>query len=204
MNKILSLFIAAACLLVSYHASAQTGLTDSDRDFAFNHLKQSQKKLQKVVKGLSDTQLNFKASPESWSIAECVEHMAISESVIFSFIEGSLKTAADPSLRSEVKMTDEQIIQLTTDRSTKVQTREVFEPKHSFGSFQGALDEFNNRRKSSLKYVKSTKDDLRNHYFDFPFGKADSFQVLLFMSGHSIRHIKQIEEILATPTFPSS
>ncbi len=204
MNKILSLFIVAACLLVSYRTSAQTGLTDADRDFAYNHLKQSQKQLQKAVKGLSDAQLNFKASPESWSIAECVEHLAISESVIFSFIDGSLKTAADPSLRSEVKMTDEQIIQLTTDRSTKVKTREVFEPKNSFGSFQGALDEFNNRRKGSLKYVKFTKDDLRNHYFDFPFGKADTYQVLLFMSGHSIRHLKQIEEILATPTFPSS
>lgn len=204
MNKLPLLLIIPICLLTGNHTLAQSGIIDADRDYAYDYLKQSQKRIMKSVKGLNEIQLNFKASPESWSIAECIEHLAISESLIFSFVENSLKTEADPSKRKEVKMTDEQIIQLITDRSSKVKTREEFEPKNNFGSYQGSLDEFTNRRKNNLKYVKTTKDNLRNHYFDFPFGKADAYQVILFMAAHSVRHAKQIEEILAAPSFPQS
>ena len=204
MNKILLLLTIPICLLTGNHTLAQSGITDADRDYAYDYLKQSQKRIMKSVKGLNETQLNFKASPGSWSIAECIEHLAISESLIFSFVENSLKTEADPSKRNEVEVTDEQIIQLITDRSSKVKTREEFEPNNNFGSYQGSLEEFTTRRKTNLKYVKTTKDDLRNHYFDFPFGKADTYQVILFMGAHSVRHAKQIEEILATPSFPES
>lgn len=204
MKKILFILIIPACLLTGNDANAQTSITDAERDYAYNYLKQSQKRITKAVKGLNEAQLNYKASPESWSIAECMEHLAISESLIFSFAQNSMKTAADPSKRNEVKMTDGEIIQMITDRSAKVKTREEFEPKNNFGSYQGSLNEFTGRRKDNLKYIKTTQDDLRNHYFDFPFGKADTYQVILFMGGHSIRHAKQIEEILAAPSFPES
>lgn len=205
MNKILLLLLLIpASLLAGDRSFAQSGIKDADRDYAYDYLKQSQKRIMKAVKGLNEAQFNFKPSPESWSIAECVEHLAISESLIFSFVQSSLKTEADPSKREEVKMTDDQIIQLITDRSSKIKTGEEFEPKNNFGSYQGSLDEFINRRKNNLKYLKTTRDDLRNHYFDFPFGKADTYQVILFMAGHSVRHAKQIEEILATPSFPES
>jgi len=36
-----------------------------------------------------------------------------------------------------------------------------------------------------LKFIKEPKDDLRNRYFDFPFGKLDAYQIVLFMSGHT-------------------
>jgi 60 kDa SS-A/Ro ribonucleoprotein len=47
-----------------------------------------------------------------------------------------------------------------------------------------------------LVAVLSTKDN------DFPFGKIDTYQTILFMAAHSRRHTAQIEEILNNPGFP--
>jgi len=32
---------------------------------------------------------------------------------------------------------------------------------------------------------------------NFPFGKVDAYQVILLMSGHTIRHTDQIKEVIA-------
>src|SRR5215218_1738793 len=34
------------------------------------------------------------------------------------------------------------------------------------------------KRDASIEYIKSTSDDLRNHYNDFPFGKFDTYQTI--------------------------
>jgi len=59
------------------------------------------------------------------------------------------------------------------------------------------LAEFKAKRKANIAFVKSSKDDLRNRYFELPFGVADAYQVILLTSGHSVRHIFQIKEIMA-------
>lgn len=181
---------------------AQPKGNNDDRKTLLTNLKNSQKELLSTVKGLTTEQLNFKPSPDAWSIAECVEHIAITEESIFGMVGMGMKENADPSRRGEVKMTDEQITGLITSREQKVKTREAFEPSNSFGSYEEALAAFNERRKSNMKYAQTTQDDLRNHYAEFPFGVVDSYQVILFMSGHTVRHTAQIKEVMADANFP--
>ncbi len=188
-------------LLVSFTVS-DTKLTDPERLVAMTELTTSHDKLLKTINGLSEAQLNYKSSPSSWSIAECTEHIAISENNIFGMLQGSLKTPADPGRRAEVKMGDEQILMMIADRSEKVKTQKAFEPSGKYGSHEGTVKEFMTKRKASIQYVATTQDDLRNHYAEMPFGVIDSYQVLLFMSAHSERHIKQIEEVMANANFP--
>ena len=171
-------------------------------DEALNHLKKTQKELISLVDGLSETQINFRSKTESWSIAECMEHIAISEKNIMGLIETSLEEEANPSRRSEVVITDDQLLQLITSREQKVKTRREFEPTNSFGSFKNNLKAFNKRRKSNLKFIQNTDLDLRNHYVQFPFGLIDSYQAILFMSGHTTRHTDQIKEIMKQGDFP--
>jgi len=96
------------------------------------------------------------------------------------------------------------VVGIITNRTEKIKTRPDLEPTNSFGSYDGSVDEFKAKRKESIKFVKSTDQDLRNHYYEFPFGLVDSYQVMLFMAGHSIRHTKQIKEIMAQESFPKS
>lgn len=199
MKKLI--FALVVIPLLSF-TDADSPLSKKERDFATDQLTSSKNHLMSAIKGLSEAQLNFKATPDSWSIAECTEHIAIAEGIFDEMIAGVLKQPADPSKRSEVKMTDEQILAMITDRSNKVKTSEPFEPTGKFGSHEGTVKEFTAKRESRVAYVKTTNDDLRNRYQQMRFGTIDAYQVILFMAGHSERHTRQIEEVKANPEFP--
>lgn len=193
------LLIVIAFITMSFNNSA---LTDAERKFASDLLQQTQENLIKKVSGLSPEQLNFKADANSWSVAECVEHLAIAESNLFGLSQASLKEPADPSKRKDLKMTDEALVATVADRSKKASAPESFKPSGKFGSFEATLNEFKTKRRSNIEYIKTTSDDLRNHYNEFPFGKLDAYQTILLMASHSKRHTDQIEEVMNHPNFP--
>ncbi|MEP5612866.1 MAG: DinB family protein [Cyclobacteriaceae bacterium] len=202
MKRVLLSMVSIA--LLSSVAFAQTTLSKEERSKAIEHLKNTNAELLKTVKGLSEEQLNYKPTEDSWSVANCVEHLAISENNIFGIVQMTLQSDPDPSLRSEVKMSDDQVIGLIQSREQKVKTRTEFEPTNKYGGYDGSLAEFKTKRKENMKYVKSSQDDLRNRYFDFPFGKVDAYQVIIFMSGHTKRHTDQIKEVMASAGYPGS
>lgn len=194
----------ANLVLISSTLLAQTHLSAEDRSKAIDYLKETQSAYLKVVKGISDEQLNFRSDEESWSVAECVEHITASEQSFFDLVEMTLKTDPDPSLRSEVKLSDQEVIGIMENREQKVKTRPDLEPTDRYTGFDNSIDEFKSKRKSIIKYIKTTNDDLRNRYFEFPFGKVDSYQILLLISAHVTRHTKQIQEIIANSNYPNS
>ena len=196
------LFSLVSLLVLFSFATADIELTQKERDDAISHFKETEKNLAKEIKGLSENQLNWKPADSVCSAAECVEHIAISEKNIFDWAMGTLKEKADPSKRSERKYSDEEIKKIITDRSFRVKTREGFIPTGQFGNAQQSLAVFNERRAALIKYVKETKDDLRNHFAETPLGTTDIYQLLLFLSGHTQRHTLQIAELKSLPGFP--
>ena len=177
-------------------------LTEKERKEAISYLKETQKALVAEVKGLSEKQLNWKPADSVWSIAECVEHITLSEKNIFDMAMGTLKGNADPAKRSQLKFDDEAVKKFISDRSFRVKTREGFIPTGQFGNTEKTLAVFNERREALIRYTNDTKDDLRNHFADLPFGLLDTYQVLLFLSGHTRRHTLQIAELKSLPGFP--
>ncbi len=199
MKKIILPIVLLA--LVSF-GIVNPGLTDEEREMAVNELTKTQDLLTNTVAGMSEAQLNFKASPESWSIAECVEHLAKAEAMIGGMLQGALKEPANAAMRDSIAMTDEKIMGMITSRAQKAKAPEPFEPTGEFGSHAETLKAFTDKRGEHIEYVKSTNDDLRNHYGKFPFGTVDGVQILLFMSGHTERHVKQMDEVMAHADFP--
>lgn len=195
---ILPILILSLVGFSAYHMQ----LTDAERKMAVEDLNKTRDRLTSTVDGLSEEQLNFKSSPDSWSIAECVEHLAISENAFDQMLKGAVQTPADPSKRDSVKMSDEQLMGIITSREKKIKTSEPFEPSGKFGSHEETLEAFISKRDEHIAYVKSTKDDLRNHYGQLPFGTIDGLQIVLFMSGHTERHVKQMEEVMEDADFP--
>src|SRR5687768_12252379 len=126
MKTVKFLLLTSAIILMSFDCVTST-LTDAERRHAINLLTETKENLGKKVKGLTPEQLNFKADASSWSVAECVEHLAISENNLMGFVQMGLKQPADPSKRSEIKMTDDGIVKMITDRTSKVKTQESFE-----------------------------------------------------------------------------
>lgn len=201
MKKYVLLFIGLT--FVSF-INVNDGLTKEEREMAAAEMTKTQNHLLASLEGLSEAQLNFKSTPESWSIAECTEHIALSEYNIFGMLQGALAEEANPARREEVKMSNEQLLMIITDRSNKVKTFAAFEPSGKFGSVANSLAEFEKLRKEHIVYVNTTDDDLRNHFMELPFGTIDAYQILLFMSGHTERHVLQIEEVMAHEDFPKN
>jgi hypothetical protein len=180
-------------------------LTQKERDFAIQFMVSTRDTILMDVRGLSAAQLNFKADSTRWSVAQCVEHIALAEAALTMAYQQALNSAADPSKRDSIKYSDQQIIHFLTDRSRKFQAPEMLKPIGSFGSFQASLDSFVARRNRNIEFMKTTQADLRDHCSSFPgVGMVDDYQVVLFMVSHSKRHTLQLEEVKANPNFPKN
>jgi len=182
-----------------------TTLTKQERKFAISQLKDTRTDLLKSIRGLSETQLNFKQSPDRWSVKECFYHLTLAETGLWAMLETSMEKPATPEKRSEVKISDEDLLKGITNRSAKVKAPEPFQPeKADWKSMDEAVSAFKSSRSQHFKYAKTTTEDLRNHFIQLSFGWVDCYQFIIFISGHSNRHTQQINEIIADPDFPKN
>jgi len=178
-------------------------LSGKERKFLVNHLKESKTAFLKSVKNLSEEQLNYKSAPDKWSVKECIYHITLSENNLWAIAEAELKKPTNPEKRGEIKVADEGLIKMLTDRSSKFQAAETFKPEQAkWKSANEALKDFKEKRANLVKFAKTTTDDLRNHIREVPWGYMDSYQAVLMISAHTLRHTQQIEEIKSSPGFP--
>lgn len=186
--------------LCSFSVSSE-GLTDEERARAVTELQNSRDSVLNTLEGMTDEQLHFKPDEDSWSLAEITEHLAIVEGAVNELIEQTLNSPADAEKKSD--HSDDEILGMIRDRSQKVKTQPSMEPTEKFGGFGESLKTFKSRRNESISYVKTTDDDLREHFTQMPFGTVDAYQLILFMSGHTDRHVQQMHEVISDDNFPS-
>jgi hypothetical protein len=193
--------MASAVMMLSF--LVVDPISKKERKDAIKLLKDTEKGVKDQVKGLTEAQLKFKPAPDRWSIEECVKHIAKSEEMLWHMMDSMVKGAATPDKRSEIKLTDEQVVQRIEDRSTKIKTMEQLMPENiPLKNTEEALASFMKDRDKLVEYVKSTDSDLRNHMVTFPFGTIDTYQMVLFIAAHSNRHTQQIMEVKADPNYP--
>jgi hypothetical protein len=173
------------------------------KEFIKEQMNESYFNLEKAVKGLSLEQLEFKTSPGRWSIAETLEHIVKTEPALFGYVKTAMEQPANPEAGSEIKMSDDQILTMMTDRSHKATAPKELVPAGKYTDWKTALNDLQTQRKEILAYLDGVSmEDLRNHISDSPGGKVDSYQFFLFIPGHTMRHTLQILEIKADPNFP--
>jgi len=192
----LTLAVAAAPLFAAT-------LTQAERDRAVAELTASRQQFLDSVAGLSPAQWNFKPDEKTWSVAECAEHIAVSEDVIFGYVSKVVQGPAAPDKKSAV--TDDFILTAVVNRTQKFQAPEALRPTHRFATPQETIDHFKQSREHTIAYVRDTQDDLRAHFFDHPVLKTmDTYQWILLISAHSQRHTAQLNEVKSNPNFPKN
>jgi hypothetical protein len=88
----LPLFVIALYL----SAVAKTGgMTDEDREHLLVHFEMTGQMLAEEVRGLSPTQLEYRASPDRWTIRECVAHLAVAEPDYWRELMDAVKAPPD-------------------------------------------------------------------------------------------------------------
>jgi DinB superfamily len=195
--------LALVCALLFVAAAPAQDLSQADKEKALALLESTKKDVLDAVKDLSPAQWNFKAGPDRWSIAECMEHIAAAEDYIRGMIEtGVMK--APPAPGRDTAAIDAGIIANVPERKNKVQAPDAIKPNNRFGSPQGSIDHFIESRAKTEEFLKTTPG-LRDHAADSPNGqKWDAYEFILLIGAHSERHTNQIKEVKADPNFPKS
>ena len=191
-----------ACLLLTM-LSAEP-IAPDDRSKALSHLHATRKVFLDSIEGLSEAQWNFKPAPDRWSIAECAEHIAVSEDSLFETVTAILKSPPDAAdKRALTKGKDELIVKMLQDRSRKVKAPEFLLPKQRWPGRAELTAHFKASRDRNIAWIRDTQDDLRAHLMEHPVLKElDAYQAILFVSAHSERHTLQLNEVKTDPNFP--
>jgi hypothetical protein len=111
--------------------------------------------------------------------------------------------AAAPELIAKTKGKDEIILKAIPDRSKKAQAPEPLVPKGSFATKAALIEAFKAARAKTLAIAGGTTDLRAYANADLPVGETDAYQGILFLSAHTERHTKQIEEVKATAGYPA-
>ena len=195
------MLLAVAMLLMP--AADQT-LSPAEREHAVAELDSSRTAFLEATNGLSEAQWNFKPAPDRWSIAECAEHIGVTETFILSLItEKALKGPAEPEKRAMVQGKDSTMMTMAVDRSAKFKAPEAIQPTRRWATSGEITKNVLENRTRTIDFVSTTQEDLRDHFMDHPvFKTLDTYQWILLTSGHMRRHTAQILEVKADPNFP--
>lgn len=174
-------------------------MTPDERERASVYLRETRENLLRTTSSLSPTQLQYKPAPDRWSVAECLEHITLTEDLIFGNINNALQQASESTTSS---MGDQGIVQIVADRSTRVKGPERLMPSGRWAHDQ-LLGEFESVRKRTAEFAATTEVPLRQYSFPHPMlGAIDCYQWLLLIGAHGERHRAQAEEVIADPGFP--
>ena len=199
-----STFLAALIGAVVFSSSLiAREVTKADRDTLVDHLKRTEAAFLKSIDGVSDAQWTWKSAPDRWSVAETSEHITKAEDLLRSTVEGMMKAPAAPDILAKTKGKEEVILKDIPDRTRKAQAPEPLVPKGTFATKAALIEAFKAARAKTLAIATGTSDLRAYGEAGFPIGEIDAYQGILFLSAHTERHTKQIEEVKATAGYPA-
>ena len=191
------LFAVLAALLSTTPASAGP-MTAGERQRLLAHFEMTGAWLESELAGLSKAQLTFKMTPESWSVMEVVEHLAIAEPQYWKDFQHSLGKPVQPDFKPQA--TDAAMLWYGIDRTNRATTGEARVPRGTYATVTDSFAAFRKLRAEMVQFAKTTEADLRGR--QYLTASQDLYQWLLMISTHSQRHVLQIREIKADKGFP--
>jgi len=166
-----------------------------------------------LTAGLSEAQLNWKPSPEQWSIAQCLEHLALATDEFDKYFQATLARAR---LRPAVKESPPYKPSLMggwlakavdPGTSRKLRAPKIFRPGTG-SDIHGSVDLFLNTHTKFIDFVKQCGDvDYNKARLRSPvtplirYSLADAFVITVL---HAQRHLAQARRVREMPEFPET
>jgi hypothetical protein len=188
---------AVLIAVLSLGRLAAAPMSKEDRQHLIAHLEMTESWLADEVSGLSPAQLNFRYAPGKWTILDVVEHLNLAEPRYWADLQQEMK---QPPAKLKQQVSDADMLWYGIDRTERQKTGAAEEPKGRLTDIRQGLASFHKLRAVMVDYARTTDEDLRAH--SYPEWGVDCYQALLGTSTHAQRHILQIREIKAQPSFP--
>ncbi len=158
--------------------------------------------------GLRADQLNWKFSPEAWSIAQCAEHLIKTNNLYIQRIEDALDDTYQPAFLEKIpvlkNLTSAMLLWgITTTKKLKAPT--IFIPSASDLSASVISDFLNQHSKMKLLMQRAIHLKAETKTITSPASPIMVFRLLdIFRIStlHSQRHIQQALRVKNNPNFP--
>src|SRR5215471_3763900 len=128
-------------LVLAMTLRASAGMTDEDREHLLVHFQMTGSMLAEQVHGLSRAQLEYKASPDRWSIRECVAHLAVAKPDYWLNLMQSVKQKPDMKGK-KYSNTDADIMWYGIDRVVHTKTGGGHEKVETYKDIHEAMAKF--------------------------------------------------------------
>ena len=164
-----------------------------------------------LVQGLTEEQLNWKPDAQQWSVAQCLEHLAVTSKQFNGYfkqlIEGArLKWPTNGAVPYRPSLVGGWLIkQVVPETTRKVPAPKVFKPSDS-SSIHDALGLFLKQQEEFVRFVRESEGvDYNRARLRSPvtplmrYSLADAFVVTIV---HGYRHLAQANRVKAMPNFP--
>ncbi len=165
----------------------------------------------RLVSSLNDDQLFWTPSPDKWSIAQCLDHLAVTSREFSTYIDPALKEGRErwpvssPVCYQPTRVGGWLIRQVVPETVRKVSAPKVFRPSES-PRIENALEKFLSQQERFLGWVDAArgidfnKVRLRSPVTRFMrYSLADAFVVTVV---HGWRHLAQARRVRETAGFP--
>jgi hypothetical protein len=198
MRTLFSLLVLLA--LTSSFSHAQKLWTETDRKYTVDNLKRTRDELISETENLSDAQWHFHESPDRWSIAEVVEHLALWEIIWAREISMGSRNTPRPDL---IATSSPDSYYHDFIMENKAHVSPDFSRPTGFIRGKNNLTFFTRLRNQTIGFADTTSADMRAQFeltaTKFP---RNMHQVYIYQWGHVDRHMRQIRKVKAHPDYP--
>jgi len=162
---------------------------------------------------LNQQQLSWTSAPDKWSIAQCLDHLAVTSAEFESYFTAATKRGREKWPVSSAIAYKPSLLggwlikQVVPEATRKVRAPKVFRPSQS-PAIDGALEKFLDQQAEFLRLVREAKGlDYNKTRVRSPvtpllrYSLADAFVITVV---HGWRHLAQARRVCETPGFPTN
>lgn len=170
----------------------------------YTFMDEARRRLEQRVVNLTPTQQRFKTSADAWCVSEVVEHLALIEERVSRMIAAAVKRANTAEGNHRASFAPVSLERFAEQTARKLEAPEMVRPD-GLASLSDSLARMRNSR-ATLAGLRPQVEACDFSAVTFPhllFGPLNVYEWLVTIGLHEERHLKQIENIIGAPDFPS-
>lgn len=173
----------------------------------FNRIENTKEYYDALLKVFNPTQLNFRPSPESWSMLEVMQHLYTSEKLSTDFVKNFDFGRKNVKLGLKSRLNTILVVNRLNSKK-KFNAPKVLEQSKGKFNLSSDANEFHDQWTAMRNEMKSVlesfpEEKLKHFSFNHPaVGKMTVTQMLEFFNSHLNHHKYQIEAINHHKDFP--
>lgn len=175
------------------NAIVEDAVAPGDKKDVEQVLREGSDALSGALAGIDEEAASLRPRPDSWSILDCVEHIALTEMGLLLKLRD-----AEPAERShEDRFREARFQALALNRERRIEAPELVLPAQRFPTLAHAFQAFQAARQETLRWLGAFDGDLRSWLTIHPLitRPVNCYEMLLLIALHPKRHSQQIVEI---------